>query len=113
MEKAPLPENLRRRFLECVALMSQRPEEMAKKFVARCLALPEKVSVSLEPFRAPYVSLEPGIHEVWLVVRGDSQSVFYDPINKNFGACWGPVMETGELIDLGFRSDDPYEMYVI
>ena len=80
--------------------------------VAKRLSVPKNIQVSLADFRAPFVGLPEGIHAVWLLLEDDPQSVFYDPATKKFGACWGPEIETGEYIDLGFRSDDPLEMYI-
>lgn len=80
-------------------------------FKSRILEVPEMVTVTLAAYRAPHVGLTPGEHRVWLVVKDDPQSVFYDCATQKFGACWGPDRDTGELIDLGFRSHDPLEMY--
>jgi hypothetical protein len=108
----PLSPNLRARLRDSVAGATQKSDQVAKSFVAGLLEFPEKVIVELADFRAPLLNLQPGQHEVWLVVKGSPQSVFFDPSSSAFGACWGPDKDTGELVDLGFRGDDPFEMYI-
>jgi hypothetical protein len=73
---------------------------------------PKEIQVSLADFRAEFVGLAEGVYSVLLVVEDSPQSVFYDPLTKKFGACFGPDVNTGEYIDWGFRSDDPIEMYI-
>ncbi len=80
--------------------------------MANKLIEPREIQVSLADFRAPFVGLPEGIYSVWLLVEDSPQSVFYDPLTKKFGASFGPDIYTGENIDLGFRSDDPLEMYI-
>jgi hypothetical protein len=109
----PIPPEFRQRIEARVAIAAQRQDSLEQKFAASYLSVAEEITVSLADFRAPFVGLEPGDHRVWLVIRTGAQSVFYDPKNRNFGACWGPEIGSGEWLDLGFRSDDPFQMYVI
>jgi hypothetical protein len=87
-------------------------QETMNRAVSKRLLTPRSIQVSLADFRAPFVGLPEGIYSVWLLLEDDPQSVFYDPATKKFGACWGPDVHTGEIIDLGFRSEDPIEMYI-
>lgn len=84
---------------------------IAALFLAHQLDLPEKIEVHLAAFRGTCLGLPEGIRTVWLIIKDSPQSVFYDAFTGSFGACWGPEKDTGSYIDLGFRSDDPIEMY--
>jgi len=50
---------------------------------------------------------------VYFVTDDDMQSVFYDPASESFGAALGPDEDTGQYIDLGFRSDDVLAMAAV
>jgi hypothetical protein len=87
-------------------------QETMNRAVSKILSTPKEIQVSLADFRAPFVGLPEGIYAVWLLLEDDPQSVFFDPATEKFGACWGPDVHTGEIVDLGFRSEDPLEMYI-
>ena len=87
-------------------------DELAARFKSCLLADPEETTITLADFRASYLKMEPGNYSVLLIVKDDPKSVFFDPNTGLYGACWGPDIYTGETIDLGFRSDDPVEMYL-
>ena len=87
-------------------------DELAARFKSCLLDDPEEANVTLADFRASYLKMKPGNYAVLLVVKDDPQSVFFDPNTGLYGACWGPDIYTGETIDLGFRSDNPAEMYL-
>jgi hypothetical protein len=59
------------------------------------------------------VDLPAGMHKVYFVTDDDMQSVFYDPASESFGAALGPDEDTGQYIDLGFRSDDVLAMAAV
>lgn len=84
----------------------------AIRFVNASLDEPVQQAVLLEEFRASAFGLTGGIRQVWFVVRDDPQSVFYDLQTGSFGACWGPDAATGRYVDLGFRDENPFEMFI-
>ena len=77
------------------------------------LARPEKDLVTLDEFHAGISNLSPRQYVVWFITRLDPQSVFFDENTGQFGSCWGPEKETGQYTDLGYRSKDPVEMYLV
>lgn len=91
-------------------LAKDDPNKAAK---IRDLILPtfRMIDVVLDAVRARHVGKKAGVHQVLLVLQDEPQSVFFDIQCGDFGACWGPDAATGELIDLGFRGDDPVEIY--
>jgi hypothetical protein len=98
------------------AVNSERPsgsEAAFARFRLKTLKEPERVVVDLDVPQARFLGREPGKHAVWLMVKDDPQSVFFDPASGEFGACWGPDATTGEYQDLGARSDGAFEMYVL
>ncbi|RYG14865.1 MAG: hypothetical protein EON92_00270 [Burkholderiales bacterium] len=109
----PIPPEIRQVVEERIAAREMQQDPLERKFADRYLRVAEGITVEVTDFRSPYVGLEPGNYPVWLVIRGDIQSVFYDPMSRSFGACLGPEIGSGGWLDLGFRSDDPYAMYVI
>lgn len=86
--------------------------EAARKFVNASLQEPVEQTVLLEEVRANAFGLCGGTRQVWLVVRDDPQSVFYDVQTESFGACWHPDAASGQYIDLGFRHENPFEMFI-
>jgi hypothetical protein len=86
-------------------------EKVFDRFVAKTLQREELILVRLDEAQARFLGRQPGEIEVWLLVKDDPQSVFFDPFSADFGACWGPENETGRYHDLGARSDDPFAMY--
>jgi hypothetical protein len=85
----------------------------AQRFLEARLATPLEGEVQLQEYRAASAGLAPGKHAVWFVVKDDPQSVFFDPETQLFGACWGPEQGSGTYWDLGFRSGNPFKMYVV
>jgi hypothetical protein len=73
---------------------------------------PEQGVVVVEPRHAERLGVTAGTLAVWFITRGDPQSVFFGVTVGKFGAAWGPERETGIDYDLGFRSDDPFEMFM-
>ena len=79
----------------------------AKFLEHRVAAEPETVFLERP---AVGVSDTPGQRQVYMVCRSEPQSVFWDPVTKNFGCAWGPELPELRYIDLGFRSQDVLEM---
>lgn len=75
------------------------------------LPMPEKMTI--DSFHANNLRVAEGERWVWFVTRGDPQSVFFDEESGLFGCCWGPDKVSGGYTDLGFRSQDPVEMYLV
>lgn len=88
-------------------------DESRRKFLSECLPVPEAGLVRLEEFQTRLPDLQPGIHAVWFITRNSPQSVFFDERSGFFGCCWGPDRDTGEYTDLGYRSSDPVDMYLV
>jgi len=82
------------------------------RFFSARLKEPVEQTVFLEEVRASAFGITGGIRQVWMVVRDDHQSVFYDFQTASFGACWGPDALTGQYTDLGFRDQNPFEMFI-
>jgi hypothetical protein len=84
-----------------------------EKFLNACLPVPLPKSINVDEFHAANLGVAAGEHPVWFVVQGDPQSVFFDEETGRFGACWGPDRDRGTYDDLGFRSRDPVEMFLV
>jgi len=82
------------------------------RFFSARLKEPVEQTVFLEEVRASAFGITGGIRQVWMVVRDDPQSVFYHFQTASFGACWGPDALTGQYTDLGFRDQNPFEMFI-
>jgi hypothetical protein len=82
-------------------------------FKLACQLPPASGLVSINEFHAKNLNLQPGEHQVWFVTKGDPQSVFFDETTGLFGSCWGPDLDNGLYDDLGYRSIDPVEMYLV
>ena len=106
------PESVREFVIE-QASKSTRLRSDRERLLRGLLPVPEKGLVRLDAFHAGISNLSPGEYEVWFIIRLDPQSVFFDENPKLFGACWGPEKETGHYTDLGYRSRDPVEMYLV
>ena len=66
-----------------------------------------------DEFHAKNLNVAAGECWVWFVTQDDPQSIFFDEVSGLFGCCWGPDNETGGYTDLGYRSQDPVEMYLV
>lgn len=86
--------------------------DAGKRFARTMLANPELRSVEIEDFRAISLGIAPGTYQVWFITDDSPQSVFYDANLNLFGTCWGPDAKTGKYIDLGFRDENPFEMFL-
>lgn len=86
-------------------------EKVFARFAAHRLAIPETASIVLDDPQAQFLQREPGNVTVWLVVKDDPQSVFFDPLSGDFGACWGPDETDGSYRDLGIRSNSAFDAY--
>ena len=85
-----------------------------ERFKLACLPDPLPVLVHVDEFNARNLGTTPGDHLAWLVTNGGGpQAVFFDEDSGRFGACWGPDRATGDHVDIGFRSADPVEMYLV
>lgn len=87
--------------------------EAKKEFENSRLPFPTPGTINIDPFHAKNLNLIAGERWVWFVTQGDPQSVFFDESSGLFGCCWGPDQATGGYADLGFRSQDPVEMYLV
>ena len=87
--------------------------EARKQFENSCLPLPLPGLINIDVFHARNLDLAAGERWVWFVMQSDPQSIFFDEASGLFGCCWGPDKETGGYTDLGFRSQDPVEMYLV
>jgi hypothetical protein len=102
-----------REFVVSKASASDRLLVDRERFLTECLVEPEAGLVKIDEFHARNLGFPPGDHRVWFITRGDPQSVFFDEIANLFGCCWGPDKDTGDYVDLGYRSQDPVEMYLV
>lgn len=85
-----------------------------ERFKAACLLDPLPGSVHVDEFNARNLGTTHGNHHVWFITSVEGpQAVFLDEGSGQFGACWGPDSATGCYIDIGFRSADPVEMYLV
>lgn len=84
-------------------------ESIHRRFVSQRI-VPALRDITIQPHVAGLLGLPAGTHSVYFVSDGSPLSVFYAPFHKLFGAAWGPDAETGEFLDLGFRSTDVLEM---
>ena len=84
-------------------------ESIHRRFLSQRI-VPTLRAITIQPYVAGLLELPVGTHSVYFVSEGSPHNVFYDPFHKSFGAAWGPDAETGEYLDLGFRSADVLEM---
>jgi hypothetical protein len=95
------------------ANISTCANEIRQKFFSACLPIPEVGIVHLDEFHARLPNLHSGDYVVWFITKNSPQSVFFDESSGLFGCCWGPDQDSGEYADLGYRSDDPVEMFSV
>lgn len=85
-----------------------------ERFRVACLLNPLPGLVHVDEFNARNLDTTLGDHLAWIVTSVDGpQAVFFDEASGQFGACWGPDRATGGYVDIGFRSADPVEMYMV
>lgn len=106
------PMALRELVLAAVKESKCSPVEVAD-FLHECLPTPVSGVVTVDAFHARNLELDEGHRAVWFITQSDPQSVFFDIGSGRFGTCWGPERGTGIYQDLGFRSDDPVEMFLV
>ena len=113
LEREPLIDSVEKALAIANAVTSSKvQQDVVARFRQGVLAAPELISVFVDEPQARFLGRPPGNYEVWLVMKDDPQSVFYDPVSRLFGACWGPDIVTGRFVDLAVRSANPLEMYL-
>src|SRR5687767_12132616 len=83
-----------------------------ERFLSARLETPIRGVITTDDFHAKNLGTRAGKHEVWFVTMNEPQSVFFDESVGLFGSCWGPAA-AGEYENIGYRSGDPIEMFLV
>lgn len=84
--------------------------DQLRQFRNAQLSPPRRESVYLEQAMAGPDGVE-GWQDVWFVTLGQ-QSVFYDEFTQSYGVAWDTLGKNDRwYTDLGFRDDDPLELF--
>jgi hypothetical protein len=73
---------------------------------------PEQVNLVVDDFHASAVGLAPGVYVVWKVIECDGDVVFFDPESGQFGLAAFLDGSHTDLVDLGLRTNDPFEAFL-
>jgi hypothetical protein len=85
----------------------------ARRRFSNSLCEPSETEISVDEFHAAQVGLRVGTHRFWTVSVEGSSQVFYDEAKDTFGKADRIGDAQGVWVDIGHRSPDPFEIYLV